>query len=143
MLQKQVKSEIISLNTNMAQLSELVTNAVAVHVEVAPIYKSITDKILGILGSESELSNMETKDLIKLLDVASKAQIAPIEQLTKLVQSISALHEQQQTKSKMDELQAVVERIQEEAGRKIIVSDVGAYSTLDDLKEELDEITNE
>jgi hypothetical protein len=139
MSQKQTNTnEVAAINTNMLQLSALVTDAVNMHVEVAPIYKNITDSILKILGSESELSNMETKDLIKLLEVSSKAQIAPIEQLTKLVQSISNLYEQQQTRKKMDELQAVVEQIQEQAGRKIITSDTDIYSTLDSIKEDLD-----
>jgi hypothetical protein len=59
MSQKQTNTnEVAAINTNMLQLSALVTDAVNMHVEVAPIYKNITDSILKILGSESELSNM-------------------------------------------------------------------------------------
>lgn len=124
------------LQTSMSQLADLVTDAVAQHAVLSPVYQNITTEVLKVLGSESEIQNMETKNLIKLLEVAGKAQINPIEQLTKLVQSLTALHDQQQMKSKMTELQAIVDHIQEEAGRKIIVSDVGTYSKLDELSDE-------
>jgi|LSQX01.1.fsa_nt_gb hypothetical protein len=132
--------ENTSLSTNVNQLSNMITQAIDYQVTVMPIFKSIADSILGILSQENELNNLEPKDLIKLLEVASKAQIAPVEQLTKLVQAVTALQNQSELQSKIDALEKVVDIIKTET--KAPVYDAKPYDeppTLEGILEELDD----
>lgn len=132
--------ENTSLSANVNQLSNMITQAIDYQVTVMPIFKSIADSILGILSQENELNNLEPKDLIKLLEVASKAQIAPVEQLTKLVQAVTALQNQSELQSKIEALEKVVDIIKTEA--KAPVYDAKPYDepqTLEGILEELDD----
>jgi hypothetical protein len=131
--------ENTSLSANVNQLSNMITQAIDYQVTVMPIFKSIADSILGILSQENELNNLEPKDLIKLLEVASKAQIAPVEQLTKLVQAVTALQNQSELQSKIEALEKVVDIIKTEA--KVPAYDAKPYDepqTLEGILEELD-----
>jgi hypothetical protein len=131
--------ENTSLSANVNQLSNMITQAIDYQVTVMPIFKSIADSILGILSQENELNNLEPKDLIKLLEVASKAQIAPVEQLTKLVQAVTALQNQSELQSKIEALEKVVDIIKTEA--KVPAYDTKPYDepqTLEGILEELD-----
>lgn len=131
--------ENTSLSANVNQLSNMITQAIDYQVTVMPIFKSIADSILGILSQENELNNLEPKDLIKLLEVASKAQIAPVEQLTKLVQAVTALQNQSELQSKIEALEKVVDIIKTEA--KVPAYDARPYDesqTLEGILEELD-----
>lgn len=132
--------ENTSLSANVNQLSNMITQAIDYQVTVMPIFKSIADSILGILSQENELNNLEPKDLIRLLEVASKAQIAPVEQLTKLVQAVTALQNQSELQSKIEALEKVVDIIKTEA--KAPAYDVKPYDepqTLEGILEELDD----
>ncbi len=132
--------ENTSLSANVNQLSNMITQAIDYQVTVMPIFKSIADSILGILSQENELNNLEPKDLIRLLEVASKAQIAPVEQLTKLVQAVTALQNQSELQSKIEALEKVVDIIKTEA--KAPVYDTKPYDepqTLEGILEELDD----
>jgi len=132
--------ENTSLSANVNQLSNMITQAIDYQVTVMPIFKSIADSILGILSQENELNNLEPKDLIKLLEVASKAQIAPVEQLTKLVQAVTALQNQSELQSKIEALEKVVDIIKTEA--KVPAYDAKPYDesqTLEGILEELDD----
>jgi hypothetical protein len=132
--------ENTSLSANVNQLSNMITQAIDYQVTVMPIFKSIADSILGILSQENELNNLEPKDLIKLLEVASKAQIAPVEQLTKLVQAVTALQNQSELQSKIEALEKVVDIIKTEA--KAPAYDAKLYDepqTLEGILEELDD----
>lgn len=132
--------ENTSLSANVNQLSNMITQAIDYQVTVMPIFKSIADSILGILSQENELNNLEPKDLIKLLEVASKAQIAPVEQLTKLVQAVTALQNQSELQSKIEALEKVVDIIKTEA--KAPAYDAKPYDepqTLEGILEELDD----
>ena len=131
--------ENTSLSANVNQLSNMITQAIDYQVTVMPIFKSIADSILGILSQENELNNLEPKDLIKLLEVASKAQIAPVEQLTKLVQAVTALQNQSELQSKIEALEKVVDIIKTEA--KAPAYGAKPYDepqTLEGILEELD-----
>jgi len=101
------KNQVLIGNT-VQSLTDLVIASVKYQTTVSPIFKELADKLLNILKSDEEINDMETKDLIKLLEVANKAQIQPVTELTKLVQSVTALHERSALQNKIDKLQAVV-----------------------------------
>lgn len=104
------KNQVLIGNT-VQSLTDLVTESVRYQTIVSPIFKELADKVLNILKSDDEIRDMETKDLIKLLEVANKAQIQPVIELTKLVQSVTALHERSALQNKIDKLQAVVDTL--------------------------------
>lgn len=130
-------NQVSLVDANLSQLAELVTQAVEHHVEVAPLYKTIVDRILGILSKEEELSVMKQSDIIKLLEVAAKAQIAPVEQLTKLVQAVTDLHEQSKLQDKIRDLESVIVGIKSEAERANVLNSAeeAEFTTLDAILE--------
>jgi hypothetical protein len=69
---------------------------------------------------------MATKDLLKLLDLSIKAQLQPIEQLTKLVQSLEALYDKSELKAKIENLDEVISEINNAKSE-------ASAKTLDDL----------
>lgn len=110
-----VRRDTDLITENIQSLSRLITEAVDHHVEVAPIYRSIANKVLEVLNNENEIANLEPKDLIRLVDVVNKAQLVPVEQLTKLVQAASALYEQNQLSEKLAKVDKLITKIEEES----------------------------
>lgn len=101
------------IERTVGDLKGLIEQNLNVQMGVIPVYKEISNRILEMFNRDEELANWEAKDLIKLLDLSNKAQIAPIEQITKLVQSITALYERSQLQEKIDNMSEVVKKFQE------------------------------
>jgi len=104
-------NELQIVNNTIADITSMVEDSVRFQKQVSPIYSRITTAILGMLDNESELSRWEAKDLVKLLDLSNKAQLAPVEQLTKLIQSVQSLYERTELQEKIDKLSDVVNEI--------------------------------
>jgi len=107
----QEENSVALIETTVADLRTMIEESVKFQSQVSPIYQSISDKILGMLNKQEELDHWEVKDLLKLLELSNKAQLAPVEQLTKLVQSVSALHDQNRLQDRVSELKQIVDEI--------------------------------
>lgn len=107
------KGEVQLIGDNLESLKVLVTDSLDAQLEFAPIYKQLIDKVLIMVNKEEELKSWEAKDLLKLLDLAGKARLAPIEQLTKLIQSIQALQDTSALQDKMENLSKVIQEIKD------------------------------
>lgn len=110
---KENGNEIAIINNTINDIRQMVEASVAYQTEVTPIYANISKKVLTLLDRDEELRSWEVKDLMKLLEISNKAQLQPIEQLTKLVQAVEALYDRSELQSKMDELSSVVNEIKE------------------------------
>ena len=132
----QKDNEIALINSTVNDIREMVEASVAYQTEVTPIYASISRKILDMLDREEELRAWQVKDLLKLLDLSNKAQLQPIEQLTKLVQSVEALYDRTELQSKMDELSEVVDEIKKakDDSGKHLQEDVSDYTHIETVE---------
>ena len=125
-------NEVQVISNTIEDIREMVEDSVAFQAEVSPIYKKLSQRILDTLNTEEELAAMEHKDLLKLLDLSNKAQLAPIEQLTKLIQSVQSLHERSELQSKIDNLTEVVDEMQK--AKDDAQGDVIDATDLDDIE---------
>lgn len=132
-------TSIALIDSTITDLKLMIEDSVKFQVQVSPIYQNIADKILSMLNKQEELDHWEVKDLLKLLELSNKAQLAPVEQLTKLVQSVTALYERSQLQEKVDNLQQIVNEINEQ--KKNVIEDItsakSTYPHIDDLKAEI------
>lgn len=124
---------IALIDTTITDLRQMIEESVKFQSQVSPIYQNIADKILGMLNKQEELDHWEVKDLLKLLELSNKAQLAPVEQLTKLVQSVTALYERSQLQDKVDQLTQIVDEINSKKQDVIEANQSGTYTTIDAL----------
>lgn len=108
---KEEDTSLALIDTTVADLRDMIEESVKFQANVSPIYHAISDKILGMLNKQEELDHWEVKDLLKLLELSNKAQLAPVEQLTKLVQSVTALYERGKLQDRVDQLKQLVDEI--------------------------------
>lgn len=131
-LAKQTNKEADLITQNINALNKMVNSAVDHQVEVAPKLQEIATKTLNMLANEDELNNLEPKDLIKLTEMASKAILQPVEQLTKLVQAVSALYEKSMLEERMKKVETLIDRLDHEAKGATLEYQDDAYK-LDDI----------
>jgi hypothetical protein len=124
---------IALIDTTITDLRQMIEESVKFQTQVSPIYQNIADKILGMLNRQEELDHWEVKDLLKLLELSNKAQLAPVEQLTKLVQSVTALYERSQLQDKVDQLTQIVDEINSKKQNVIEAGQENTYTTIDAL----------
>ena len=124
---------IALIDTTITDLRQMIEESVKFQTQVSPIYQNIADKILGMLNRQEELDHWEVKDLLKLLELSNKAQLAPVEQLTKLVQSVTALYERSQLQDKVDQLTQIVDEINSKKQNVIEAGQEDTYTTIDTL----------
>lgn len=105
------ENNIALIDNTVADLRDMIEESVKFQANVSPVYQAISDKILGMLNKQEELDHWEVKDLLKLLELSNKAQLAPVEQLTKLVQSVTALYERGKLQDRVDHLKQLVDEI--------------------------------
>jgi hypothetical protein len=106
-------TNIALIENTVSEFKTLVEDATEYQLKVSPIYRKLNEKILEMLSKEDELAHMEMKDLLKVLEISNKAQLQPVEQLTKLVQSVTQLYEKTQLQNKVNELTAMVEQFKQ------------------------------
>jgi hypothetical protein len=104
-------NDVALVDNTIEDLRLMIEESVKFQAHVSPIYKAISEKILNMLSNQEELAHMETKEMLKLLEISNKAQLAPVEQLTKLVQSVTALYQRSELQDKVDKLSQVVEEV--------------------------------
>lgn len=102
------------INIAINDLRSMVEDSIKYQTSVSPIYDKIAKTVLDIFEKQEELNGWEAKDLLKLLETVSKLRLKPIEELTSLVQSLTALYERSQLQDKIDELQDITKKIIEE-----------------------------
>lgn len=105
------QNDLTLITSTVTELRTMVEDSVNFQMEVAPVYHKIAQRVLAIFDKEEELEQWSGKDLIKLLELTNKAQLQPVEQLTKLVQSITALYERSELQDKMHDLEVVVNEL--------------------------------
>jgi hypothetical protein len=121
------------IQQTLGDLRVLIEENLNVQMGVIPVYKEISRRILDIFSKEEELAHLEAKDLIKLLDLSNKAQLAPIEQITKLVQALSTMYDRSQLKDQVDNLKKGVAQFKEAMSKSGITIDSDDYVDVDDL----------
>lgn len=105
------KNEVALIDSTIYDLKVMIEDSVKFQAKVSPIYKKLVDRILDMFNKDEELSNWEPKELIKLLELSNKAQLAPVEQLTKLVQSVTALYGTSELQDRVDRISQVVDEL--------------------------------
>lgn len=131
------KNNLALIDTTISDLRLMIEDSVKFQAVVSPIYQNISDKILGMLNREEELNHWEVKDLLKLLEVSNKAQLAPVEQLTKLVQSVTALYERSQLQDRVDQLTQIVDEINNRRDSVVeVTEETEEYSNIEDVTPE-------
>lgn len=98
------------INATVPQLVAMINDAVAHQTMVNPIYTRIHEMILERFENEDELDSMEVKELINLLKVVEKGKLAPVDQLTKLVQATAALYDRSEIEKKSRALDTLIEK---------------------------------
>jgi succinylglutamate desuccinylase len=130
------ENEIAIIDNTISDIRRMVEESVAYQTIVTPVYASISKKILEMFDKDEELRVWQVKDLMKLLEISNKAQLQPIEQLTKLVQSVEALYDRSELQSKMDELSDVVNEIKEakDKSNEHLNNNVVDYTHIEDVE---------
>jgi len=133
---KDKENEIAIIDNTISDIRRMVEESVAYQTIVTPVYASISKKILEMFDKDEELRVWQVKDLMKLLEISNKAQLQPIEQLTKLVQSVEALYDRSELQSKMDELSDVVNEIKEakDKSNEHLNNNVVDYTHIEDVE---------
>ncbi len=101
------------IDTQVTKLATLLEGSLTAIEEVSPVYRSIANKILTMVNDDKELSAWDAKDLLKLLDLSTKAQLEPIKKLTDLIHAIQSMRETSAMSEKMRELNDVVQAIKD------------------------------
>lgn len=102
----------ITLST-VNDLTKLANDAIKNYNETHPIYNDITKRLLEVYSDEATLASLDNDELLKLLTFTSRNQLAPVQELTKLVTQLNSLHERLEGAREIDKLRAVVEELQE------------------------------
>lgn len=135
------KNEITLMGQTIQSLTTMVVESVNYQTTVSPIFEQLGKRILDILNKEDELNAMETKDLLKLLDIANKAQIQPVVELTKLVQSVNALYEKSQLQDKINKLEQVVNTLK--LGQEDHIKEIETEEVDDSMHVDIDSIISD
>lgn len=135
------KNEITLMGQTIQSLTTMVVDSVKYQTTVSPIFEQLGKRILDILNKEDELNAMETKDLLKLLDIANKAQIQPVVELTKLVQSVNALYEKSQLQDKINKLEQVVNTLK--LGQEDHIEEIETEEVDDSMHVDIDSIISD
>lgn len=131
------KNNLALIETTVSDLKLMIEDSVKFQAVVSPVYQTISDKILSMVNRQEELDHWEVKDLLKLLEVSNKAQLAPVEQLTKLVQSVTALYEKSQLQDRVDHLTKIVDEINSRRDEIIETAEVArTFPTIEDITPE-------
>ena len=139
------------VEATLPDLMRMISESIDNQTKVNPIYQAIQEKILERFKDDAELDNMGVKDLMKLLELSTKAQLTPVEQLTKLVQAATALYEISEIESKSKALDAIISKfdsLQDIQDVKVIhaqdISEVVGVEKIkeDDTKQDLNDIIN-
>lgn len=131
------KNNLALIETTVSDLKLMIEDSVKFQAVVSPVYQTISDKILSMVNRQEELDHWEVKDLLKLLEVSNKAQLAPVEQLTKLVQSVTALYEKSQLQDRVDHLTKIVDEINSRRDEIIETTEVvRTFPTIEDITPE-------
>lgn len=99
------------LTNTLNKLAVEAGKAVDAYVEAAPKLQIIANTILELLSKESEIANLEHKDMIKLFEVSAKAQWQPLDQFTKLFTQMNQLQEKLNINKELDALRELTDEI--------------------------------
>ena len=128
------------VEATLPDLMHMISESIDNQTKVNPIYQAIQEKILERFKDDAELDNMGVKDLMKLLELSTKAQLTPVEQLTKLVQAATALYERSEIESKSKALDAIISKfdsLQDIQDVKVIhAQDISEVVGVEEIKED-------
>jgi hypothetical protein len=102
-----------TIEDTIKDIKRMVEDSVEFQLAVSPKYTEISDMILNMFNDQQELDVWKPKDLLKLLDLSVKAKFQPIEQLTKLIQSVESLYDKTAMRNKIEELNDIVNEMKE------------------------------
>lgn len=117
-----------TIDDSIKDIKDMVEQSIKYQVKVSPIYSAISEKILAMFNDQAELDVWKAKDLLKLADLSIKAKFQPIEQLTKLIQSVEALYDKTAMRNKIEELNEIVNEMKEAKQ-----SSAGSPKDIDDI----------
>lgn len=125
----------------VVKLINLVDEAVADYVELSPIYQHAAKELLKQITSPDQLKHMEFGEAMKLIEMATKYQLQPVEQLTKLVSTLQSLHEKNNIKNEIEKIKetaAKFEALSNQANKEEIEvepteADIASFTELNNL----------
>jgi cell fate (sporulation/competence/biofilm development) regulator YlbF (YheA/YmcA/DUF963 family) len=120
---------IMTFDAEISQLSITLTESIAAYQELSPIYRELSSAILAKLSTQDEMAMMEHSTLIKLLDMASKAQMQPISEFTKLIQAITSLQDISELRERANKLQAIIDA--HESQQRVVIEEYKTPSNLE------------
>lgn len=101
----------IAMSENLAGLVDLVGRSVEHYQKQAVKLRELDESLLNDLSKQEMLDVMDIDTKIKLMANVQKQSIAPIEALTKLVQTMLSLQERQEMTSSTQELRELIEEV--------------------------------
>lgn len=111
------KENDVTLQT-VSDLTQLANNAIEAYKETNPIYNKLTKTILDTLSQDDVIDSLDNEELFKLLNITSKNQLAPIQELTKLVTQLNALQDRLDANKEIETLRNIVEELKSSARAK-------------------------
>lgn len=111
------KENDVTLQT-VRDLTQLANNAIEAYKETNPIYNKLTKTILDTLSQDDVIDSLDNEELFKLLNITSKNQLVPIQELTKLVTQLNALQDRLDANKEIETLRNIVEELKSSARAK-------------------------
>lgn len=146
-LVKHETNEIIEekqLIKTLNKLSVAASESVDAYISSLPRLNTMADLSLKILEQEQTIANMEYMDILKLLEVATKFQMQPLEQFTKLFTQMNNFQERLDTIRQADKLDKLAQEIhQARAETKNVDEGTADSEVLDaEIIENIEDIKN-
>lgn len=102
---------LIESEDTVRQLTALVEQSVKKQLITQPKLLNLQDKLLEILAKPEEIYNMDHAIMIKIIEVTHRLSTQPLDQLTKLVQTITQLEEVREFNKSKDAMDDMVDRL--------------------------------
>ncbi len=102
---------LIESEDTVRQLTALVEQSVKKQLITQPKLLNLQDKLLEILSKPEEIYNMDHAIIIKIIEVTHRLSTQPLDQLTKLVQTITQLEEVREFNKSKDAMDDMVDRL--------------------------------
>jgi len=102
---------LIESKDTVRQLTALVEQSVKKQLITQPKLLNLQDKLLELLSKPEEIYNMDHTIMIKIIEVTHRLSTQPLDQLTKLVQTITQLEEVREFNKSKDAMDDMVDRL--------------------------------
>lgn len=102
---------LIESGDTVRQLTALVEQSVKKQLITQPKLLNLQDTLLELLARPEEINNMDHSIVVKIIEVTHRLSTQPLDQLTKLVQTITQLEEVREFNKSKDAMDDMVDRL--------------------------------